>query len=101
VVRNGWQIDDLKIGESPASVTLSPPTEIGRNHVSLAWTASADPDFSAYVVLRSRTPSFDWRSSVEVVAIPDPLTSSYTDITTAPKTSYYYRIMVLTSDSLH
>jgi hypothetical protein len=101
IVKEGWQVDDIKIGQPPAAVTLSTPVDIGQNHVGLSWSASADPAFSAYRILRSQSASFDWREADVLAEISASATTTYTDITTVPKTTYYYKVMVLTTDDLH
>jgi hypothetical protein len=100
VVNDGWRITALALGEAPAAVTLSAPSEIGRNHVALSWSASAASAFEAYEIVRSRSASFDWRSAHTVAVLPDAATTSYTDLTVSPKTRYHYRVVVHTLDGL-
>ena len=101
VVMDGWYLDDIRVGETPAPILLNPPSATGPNAVQLSWTAATDSDFARYRILRSDSPDFDWRGAYVVAEIGDPSTSAYTDFTVAPKTTYYYRLMVLNTSDLH
>ena len=101
VQQDGWYIDDVLIAEAPAAVTLSIPSGMTPNSVDLAWSASAEPGFAAYRIYRSTVPGFDWQSATLVTEITAIATTSHTDITVTPKTTYYYRAMVLTTADLH
>ncbi|GAA5484465.1 hypothetical protein [Haloferula sargassicola] len=91
VVKDGWWIDDVVVGEAPAPVTLATPgaAEIGRNHVDLSWTQAAG-DFAAYVVMRGMPGT----EPVEIGRIEDVETVSWTDISANPKSSYRYQVWV-------
>lgn len=101
VIEDGWYIDDVAIGEAPAAVTLSAPTASSPNAVGLSWTASADSDFSAYRIYRSTTSPIDWHTATLVTEITDSATTSYTDVSVSPKSTYFYAIMVMTTRDLH
>ncbi|MCX7866051.1 MAG: immune inhibitor A, partial [Limisphaera sp.] len=99
VVMDGWYIDDVVVAEAPAPVTLS-ATLTNRNSATLAWTASVEPDFTAYRLYRSLTPGVDWRTAHVVAELPNRAATHFTDITLAPKTTYYYRLAVVNAKGL-
>ncbi|MCC5833411.1 MAG: hypothetical protein JJU20_01645 [Opitutales bacterium] len=102
VVMQGWFIDAVRLGNAPAGVTLLTPdsSAIGRNSVALNWTESTDADFSSYRVFRSRSPITDIRGMSPITVIDDVETVEFTDITAAPKTTYYYRVETLSEAGL-
>ena len=99
VVMDGWYVDDVRIAEAPAPVTLT-ATQTNRNSVVLAWTASAAPNFAAYRVYRSLSAGVDWRAAQLVSEITSVATLNATDITASPKTKYFYRVAVVATDGL-
>ncbi|MDP3851089.1 MAG: immune inhibitor A, partial [Luteolibacter sp.] len=103
VVMDGWYLDDVVIGNAPEPVVLETPagTDIGQTHVTLRWSASTDPGFTSYIILRGSQPGFDWRGAKTVATLTDSATVEFTDIATAPKSNYYYQVMVLSSSGLH
>jgi hypothetical protein len=103
VVMDGWYLDDVVIGSAPLAVTLHTPTgaELGQTHVTLRWSASSDPDFASYVILRGTQAGFDWRTAKTVATLSDSATVEFTDIAVAPKSNYRYRVMVLNNTGLH
>ena len=98
---DGWYIDDVLVAEAPAAVTLATPSTVTPNTVELSWSASGEPGFTAYRIYRSTAPGFDWRDATLVTEISAVGTTSHTDITVVPKTTYSYKVMVVTSDDLH
>jgi hypothetical protein len=103
VVMDGWYLDDVVIGSAPESVTLQTPAgpDVSQTSVSLAWSASSDPSFASYVVLRGTNPDFDWRTAKTVAVITDSTTTECVDIAVAPKSTYRYKVMTLNSAGLH
>ncbi|MCF7674924.1 MAG: immune inhibitor A, partial [Akkermansiaceae bacterium] len=103
IVMDGWYLDDVVVGSAPEAVELQTPSapDIAQTSATLHWSASADPDFSAYVILRSTQAGFDWRTAKTVTTITDAATVDFTDIAVAPKSSYHYRVMTLTGRGLH
>ena len=101
VVMDGWYVDDVRIGETPAPVTLNAPATATPNSVQLSWSESPDASFAAYRVYRSLSPGVDWHTAQVVAEISTRSTTTATDITACPKTRYYYRVMVLNTDGLH
>lgn len=99
VVMDGWYVDDVIVAEAPEPVTLS-ATLTNRNSATLAWTASADPDFVAYRLYRSLSPGVDWRNAPVVAEIANATATNFTDLTLGPKTTYYYRVAVVNGDAL-
>jgi hypothetical protein len=101
VAQDGWYIDDVLIAEGPAAVTAVTPTTVTPNSVELSWSASAEPGFVAYRVYRGTSAGFDWRTATLITEITAVATTTHTDITVTPKSTYYYQVMVVTSDELH
>jgi len=99
VVMDGWYVDDVLISETPPPVTLM-AAYTNRNSVGLAWTQSAAPDFAAYRLYRSLTPGVDWRSARAITEVPSAATTTVTDLTASPKTTYYYRAAVVNTNGL-
>ena len=97
VVMQGWFIDDVRVGAAPASVTLSTPAveDIQKNSIQLSWTESADTDFAHYRLYRSRTAGFDARDGLLIADIDDRSTTTVTDISCSPKTTYYYQLVTV------
>ena len=85
------------------AVTLQTPVEadLGQTAVTLRWSASSDPDFASYVILRGTQAGFDWRTAKTVATLADSATVEFTDIAVAPKSNYRYRVMVLNNAGLH
>ncbi len=99
VVMDGWYVDDVLIAQAPPPVTLS-ATMTNRNSAALAWTASAAPDFAAYRLYRAMSPGVDWRTAGVVAEVSLASTTNLTDITLSPKTTYYYRLAVVSTNGL-
>ena len=101
IVMDGWYVDDVSIGEAPASVTLQTSTNPTPNRIALFWSPSAETNFTAYRLYRSQTSVLDWHTAQLVAEINDSATTNFTDITVSPKTTYYYSVMVLNTSALH
>ena len=101
VNQDGWYIDDVVIADGPAPVTLDTPVLITPNSVDLYWVEYPEVDFAAYRIYRSSKADFDWRTATLVEEIDDPADTDHVDITVTPKTTYYYKVMVLTTSDLH
>jgi hypothetical protein len=99
VIRDGWYVDDVRIGEAPAAVTLNPAAAVARTSLALSWSAAAG-SFSAYEIYRSATPGLDCRTAWRVGKVTTQGTLGLTDITVSPKTAYYYRVVVVDADGL-
>ena len=97
VVRDGWFLDDVVLGERPEAPVLDGQAQTNPPGVVLAW--SATPGILSATVLRSTTSNFNWRTATRV-AILDGSATNYFDITASPKTRYFYRIMVTTAAGL-
>ena len=100
VVKDGWYLDDLSVGETPAPPTALAAAAVSRTAIGLRWSASASPDLAGYRVLRSAAAGADWRAVRLLAELPATATN-YTDIAVAPKSSYFYRVMALNSNELH
>ena len=101
IVKDGWYVDDVSIGEAPAPVTVQVLTNTSPNRLSLTWSATTDGNFAVYRIYRSLAPVVDWRMAHLVTEITNPATTNYTDFTVSPKTTYYYAVMVLNTAALH
>jgi hypothetical protein len=99
VVMNGWYVDDVRVAETPVAVTLR-ATQTNRNSVVLGWDQAAPTGFAAYRLYRSINPGVDWRSTRLVAELNSNSGTNATDITTSPKTRYYYRLAVVNTDGM-
>lgn len=100
VTQDGWTIDDIVVDEAPAPVTLDPPTGATANTLTLNWSASTDPEFAEYELLRGMQSGFDAADAHVVTTIDDPATTSHVDIGLSPKTRYFYRVIVRDADGM-
>jgi len=100
VVSDGWSIDSVHIGDAPLAPTLVPITNAGPTQVRLEWTPSASSGLVSQQVLRSSDSNASWQA-MQQIAVLGPGASSYTDISSAPKSHYTYRILALASTGLH
>lgn len=103
VVMDGWYVDDVVVGSAPAATVLATPApgDIGQTSVTLHWTASSDPAFASYVILRDPSSGFDWHTAKVVTTITDSSVVTATDIAAAPKSGYRYAVMTLNTAGLH
>ena len=99
VVMDGWYVDDVRVAEAPAPVTLR-LTQTNRNSVALAWGQSTSPGFAAYRLYRSLSPGVDWHTARLVAEITSNSITNVTDIATSPKSRYYYRLGVVNTDGM-
>ena len=101
VVKDGWRIDDIVVGEAPSPVLLQPATAVQRTSLQLEWSASSAGNFSAYQILRTTQSPMNWREAHIVATLSAKTTTTYTDITVSPKSTYAYRVLTIDSDGLH
>ena len=99
VVMDGWYVDDVRVAEAPAPVTLW-VTQTNRNSVALAWGQSASPGFASYRLYRSLNPGVDWHTARLVAEITSNSITNVTDIAASPKSRYYYRLGVVNTDGM-
>ncbi len=99
VAMDGWYVDDVRVAEAPAPTTLW-ATQTNRNSVVLAWDQAPAPGFAAYRLYRSLNPAVDWRSAQLIAEVGSNPLTTVTDITTSPKTRYYYRLAVVNTDGM-
>src|SRR5664280_1089220 len=99
VVMDGWQVDDVRVAETPAPVTVA-AVQTNRTSILLAWTASASTDFGAYRLYRSLAPGVDWHTAQIVAEISLASVTNAADIAVGPKTRYYYRVAVVNADGI-
>jgi fibronectin type 3 domain-containing protein len=78
----------------PVPVTLSAPTAVGTDRLTIEWTVNSDTDFGEYRVYRSTSPGVT-ESSQFITAITNRELTYFDDsgLDTAANT-YYYRVMV-------
>jgi hypothetical protein len=94
VIKDGWYVDDVHIGSAPDALTASPASSTA-NSVTLNWTASNIGDFAAYRIYRSMTPGQPWQNGILVGTVTGQDITTFMDVTVAPKTQYYYQIVVV------
>jgi hypothetical protein len=87
-------VDDVHIGNAPDPLSALPATTTA-NSVTLNWTASSIGDFAAYRIYRSMDSGQPWQNGILVGTITGQDTTTYVDTTVAPKTHYYYQIVVV------
>ena len=78
----------------PVPVTLSDPSAVGPDRLTLQWTINSDSDFAEYRIYRALSPGVTEASSL-VTVITDRETTWFDDtgLDTAANL-YYYRVMV-------
>jgi fibronectin type 3 domain-containing protein len=77
----------------PEAVTLFAPSNLTENSMTLFWTQSPSPNFSAYQLFRGNLAGVD--STDELVAsVTSQTTLTYTDTCLTSDTEYYYRLYV-------
>ncbi len=101
VVMDGWYLDNIRLGETPAPVTTLSAVTVTPTTVSLQWTPSDASDFATYRLYRSLTANVAWQTATCVATLTDRNASNYTDIAVSPKTAYFYRLMVMSTNNLH
>ena len=103
VIRDGWYLDDVYVGEAPIAPALSAPTVNSQTLIDLSWSAASGrigATIIAYRIYRSLTSGASWQDAT-LVAEVDGSTLAYSDISVAPKSTYYYQIMALDNHALH
>ena len=83
-------VDDVAIEDMPDNVTLAIPDQITISSMRLSWNDLNDPDFAAYAVYRSQTPTVDTSSEL-VTTITEQTTTEVVDTNLQARTTYYYR----------
>ncbi len=100
VTQDGWYVDDILVDEGPAAVTLGQPSSPTANSLTLGWSASADSSFTSYRLVRGSATGFDWQTAPTVATITDKATTTTTDARLAPKSTYWYRVVVARGNGL-
>jgi hypothetical protein len=78
----------------PVPVTLSDPSAIGTDRLTLEWTINPDSDFYEYRIFRSTSPGVT-ESSLQVTTITDREITWFDDTgLDIGANSYYYRVLV-------
>lgn len=92
---DGWWLDEIRVEELPAPVTLNPITSSSQHHAALSWTRNADTDFSRYEIRRA-TSSAVTTSSDLVKTITTQSTTAWTDtFALVEPTRFSYRVYVV------
>ncbi len=84
-------LDDIAIEDMPGNVTLSNPDQITISTMRLHWNDLNDPNFAAYAVYRSQTPTVDTSSDL-VTTITEQDTTEFVDTGLQARRTYYYRV---------
>ncbi len=100
VTQDGWTLDDILVAEAPAPVTLDAPTNASANTLALSWSASAEPEFAEYRLVRGPETGFAVDAAFTVATLSDAGTTNHTDIGLSPKSRYFYRVLVVASSGL-
>ncbi|MBI4286475.1 MAG: immune inhibitor A [Chloroflexi bacterium] len=96
-----WAIDDVRLGEAPADVTLNKPASVTRHSADLSWTRNTDTDFARYEIRRATTSDVNLGSML-VASITDQAQTAYTDTYAILDPGYYfYRIYVFNDKGVH
>ncbi|MEK7353492.1 MAG: fibronectin type III domain-containing protein, partial [Chloroflexota bacterium] len=99
-IRDGWYIDDVAIADLPAAVTLSSTSNATRTSLNLSWSQNTGANFSSYVIYRGLNSNVDFRST-RVTTISSQNTTSFADTGLAPKTTYYYKVYVVSNYEIY
>lgn len=79
----------------PIPVTLSDPSSVGTDRLTLEWTINPDSDFSEYRIYRDTTPGVDETSQLVTTLTNREITwFDDTGLDTGAN-SYYYRVLVV------
>ena len=95
--RDGWWIDDIRVENRPAKVTLASPANVSMHGATLSWTQNSDSDFKQYEIYRATNASID-RTDQLIATITSRSTTSYRDeYSILQPSQYYYRMYVIDS----
>lgn len=89
----------LDVTFSGDAVSLATPTTLNATGADLSWSAFAGGSFSQYDVHRSTSENFTPSTSTRIATITNVATTSYSDTTATPGTTYSYRIVSNTTPS--
>jgi parallel beta-helix repeat protein len=81
----------VTVDRAPAAVTLSPPTGVTHEALTLTWTVSDDADFANYTLFQSTTQG---TLGTRITTITIASTASYTVTGLAPTTTYHFTVRV-------
>ncbi|MEI6152772.1 MAG: fibronectin type III domain-containing protein, partial [Deltaproteobacteria bacterium] len=100
VVMDGWYIDDVTIAELPHAVANLTTGTATANSLALSWTQNLDADFASYKIYRSTAPGVTTDSTL-VTSITTQTTTTYTNSSLTPGTTYYYKVYVANTNDLY
>ena len=100
VVEDGWYLDDLAIADRPAAAVLDPVSGATKTSLELSWSTSDAPDFASYQVFRSETPGVTFNDAL-VTTLAGLNSGSYTDMGLPGKTTFYYRLFVVSTADIY
>lgn len=84
----------------PAPVTVSEPTNIVSDSLTLSWSKNIDPDFESYRIYRATRPNADLTNSILVANITNQNSITFTDNDMQADTAYYYKIYIFDKANL-
>jgi predicted phage tail protein len=87
----------IRVNLYPEAVTLSAPTGITHNALTLSWTASGEVDFANYTVYQSTTSG---TLGTAIATLTDASTTTFTVTGLAPATTYYFTVRVTDTGGL-
>jgi PKD repeat protein len=87
---------DVTIKEhvAPGAVTVSAPTAITKNTMTLTWSKNGNDDFSAYEIHMSKVKGFTPSASSLVGSITNQSITSYNATALSQGTKYYFKVRV-------
>ncbi len=91
----GWWIDDVRIEDAPAAVTIYPAENVTMHNADLRWSMNHNSDFYKYEIYRDTDAVVDYNDEL-ITTIYTQSDTTYTDIYTILQPDhYYYRIYVV------
>lgn len=95
------QVITTTLNAAPTAVTLSSPSSITGNSMTISWTQNTNVDFSKYEVYKSTTTGFTPSSATLYTTITSQTTTSTTISGLIEGTTYYFKLRVIDSGSLY
>ncbi len=94
-------VEITTVGHYPSASTLT-ITSFDAVSVALSWTGSTDADFASYELVRAGTAEDIESSSTResIFTITSKATTTYTDDSVSPNTTYYYAIIVWDTEGM-
>jgi hypothetical protein len=93
---NGWHLDDIAVGESPAVVQAPLLDQVTSTSIRVNWSPATNDLCTGYAVYRSTSTGVGLNSTLAAV-VPSRSQVSLVDTNLALDTVYYYRVYSLSS----